>query len=127
MSEEQKRIVELPDQAVLYDSSYMAIDDETAGRGTVKFPAKKLMPKIVTVTLAVASWSSNQQTVTVTGVLADESKQVIEPIPATASADMYFESGVWASSQAANALTFKCSKVPSAALTVYVIITEVGA
>ena len=124
---DEKRIIELTEQSVLYDTSFFAVDDPTAGRGTKKFPAKKLMPKIVTVTLAVNSWSSNQQTVTVTGILADESKQVIEPIPAASSADMYFESGVWASSQAANALTFKCSKVPSAALTVYVIITEVGA
>lgn len=79
------------------------------------------------VTLTASGWSGNQQTVTVTGVLADETKQMISPIPASASQSAYEESGVKAVSQAANSLTFQCSETPASNLSVYVVIEEVEA
>ena len=85
------------------------------------------LPKRVNVTLAANAWSNSQQTVTVTGVLADETKQLIQPVPASASASAYETAGVKAISQAANSLTFECQSTPSGDLTVYVIITEVSA
>ena len=71
----------------------------------------------ITVTLSASGWSSNQQTVTATGVTADNT---VIPGPAPASHAAYAECGVYCSAQAANALTFTCDSVPSADLTVNV-------
>lgn len=87
----------------------------------------KATPKSVTVTLPASGWSSNTQTVTVNGVLADESAQLIQPMPAMASQSAYYGAGVLCSGQAANSLTFTCQTVPTADLTVYVVMQEVGA
>lgn len=84
-------------------------------------------PKYRTVTLTAAGWSSNTQTVTVSGVLADESAQLIQPMPAIASQNAYITAGIICSGQAANQLTFKCSTVPTNDISLYVVITEVRA
>lgn len=84
-------------------------------------------PKYRTVTLPAASWSDNSQTVTVNGVKASETAQLIQPMPAVASQDAYIAAGVICSGQAANQLTFKCSTVPTEDLTLYVVLTEVSA
>ena len=89
-----------------------------------KIPAK---PIYRTVTLPASGWSSNTQTVTVQGVLADESAQLIQPMPAVASQDAYISAGIICSGQAANQLTFKCSTVPTDDISLYVVITEVRA
>ena len=75
------------------------------------------------VTLPVASWDSStkQQSVTVTGVLADTTKQCIYPAPVDTSYDSAWNScGVLCVAQAANSLTFQCSEVPTSAIEVYV-------
>lgn len=86
-------------------------------------------PTVATVTLTAADWTGDAepytQAVTVSGILADESKQLIQPIPAEASKAVYAESGVYASAQAANSLTFSCNTKPTANLTVYVVVQEV--
>ena len=63
--------------------------------------------------------------VTVPGVLADETKQLITPAPALASQAAYLDAGVLCTGQAANSLTFTCQTVPEADLTVYIVITDV--
>lgn len=80
-----------------------------------------------TVTLAAASWNNKTQTVTVQGISADETAQLIQPVPASASMAAYYDAGVLATGQAVNSLTFSCEEVPTADLTVYVVITEVSA
>lgn len=75
------------------------------------------------VTLPVASWNSStkQQSVTVSGVLADTTKQCIYPAPVDTSYDSAWNScGVLCVAQAANSLTFQCSEVPTSAIEVYV-------
>ena len=86
-------------------------------------------PKRVSVTLTASGWNSSAktQTVTVNGVLADESAQVIQPIPALASQSAYYAAGIMATGQAANSITFTASTVPTADLSVYIVITEVTA
>ena len=84
-------------------------------------------PKSVSITLPASGWSSNTQTVTVQGVLADETAQLIQPMPAIASQDAYISAGIICSSQAVNQLTFKCSTVPTDDISLYVVITEVRA
>lgn len=80
------------------------------------------------VTLTAAGWNANtkQQSVTVSGVLADATKQAIHPTPV----DLSYESawnkcGVRCVAQAANSLTFQCSKVPTGNIEVYVKIEDV--
>lgn len=84
-------------------------------------------PKSVSITLPASGWSSNTQTVTVQGVLADETAQLIQPMPAIASQNAYISAGVICSGQAANSLTFTCQTVPTEDLSVYVVIQEVTA
>lgn len=85
--------------------------------------------KSVSATLSASGWDSTAktQTVTVTGVLADETKQFITPTPALASQAAYYEAGIKCTGQAANSLTFTADTVPTADLTVYVVMQEVSA
>lgn len=84
-------------------------------------------PTLRTVTLSASGWSGSTQTVTVSGVLADETKQLIQPMPAIASQAAYYAAGILCTNQAANSLTFTCQNVPTEDLTVYVVMQEVGA
>lgn len=79
-------------------------------------------PTPVPVTLTTSGWSSNTQTVTVSGVSASETAQLITPTPAIASQSAYYEAGIMCTGQAANSLTFTCQTVPTSNLTVYVVI-----
>ena len=76
----------------------------------------------VAITLTTSGWSSNTQTVTVSGVSASETAQLITPTPAIASQTAYYEAGIMCTGQAANSLTFTCQTVPTSNLTVYVVI-----
>ena len=98
-------------------------DNQAANKAYVDSKA----PKSVSVTLPASGWASNAQTVTVSGVLADETKQLIQPMPAVASQQAYMAAGVYCSGQAANSLTFTCSEVPTEDIAMYIVITEVGA
>lgn len=86
-----------------------------------------IKPISISVSLPVSGWSDNTQSVTVTGVLADETKQLIQPMPAIASQIAYMSAGIYCSGQAANSLTFTCSETPTEDITLYIVITEVGA
>lgn len=85
-------------------------------------------PQAIPVTLTVAGWDSTAktQTVAVPGIVADELKQKIEPNPSNASSAEYFDCNVRATAQATDSLTFTCDEIPTAALTVYVLITAIA-
>lgn len=73
-----------------------------------------LKSKTATVTLTAAGWRKGEQTVTVNGILADSSAQIVDVCPANKpSADRWAAAGVWCTSQAANSLTFSCDSVPT--------------
>lgn len=72
-----------------------------------------------TITLTVVGWSDNAQTVDVSSVKAD-STVIVSPAPASFKA--YGEAGIYCSAQAADKLTFTCDSVPTAAITVNVVI-----
>ena len=72
----------------------------------------------LTVTLTVAGWSDNSQTVAASGVTANNTV-VVSPVPD--SYISYGEFGVYCSAQAANRLTFVCDSVPDVDLTVNVL------
>ena len=86
-------------------------------------------PIFRSVTLSASGWDSSAktQTVTVSGVLADETKQLITPTPALASQAAYYEAVVLCTGQSADKLTFTAKKIPTDDLTVYVTIQEVSA
>ena len=79
-------------------------------------------PTSVAITLTTSGWSSNTQTVTVSGVSATETAQLITPTPAIASQSAYYEAGIMCTNQGTNSLTFTCQTVPTSNLTVYVVI-----
>lgn len=79
------------------------------------------------ITLLAAGWTNSAQTVSVPGVSATETDQLIQPVPASASRAEYESCGVRATAQAANSLTFTCTSVPASDLTVYVCMTELEA
>lgn len=77
------------------------------------------------VTLSASGWSSDTQTVTVSGVLADETAQLITLVPAFASQKAYYDAGIIGTGQAANSITFTAKNgAPTSNLTVYVTIQE---
>lgn len=80
------------------------------------------------VTLTVAGWNSStkQQTVAVADVVADETAQLILPMPAAASLAAYNDAGIQCTAQAAGKLTFQCETVPTASIDVYVTVTPVA-
>ena len=88
----------------------------------------ELKPKAHKVTLTVAGWDSTAktQTVNVADVLADETKQLILPMPTSASMTAYTEAGIMCTGQAAGKLTFTADTVPTAAIEVYVTISNVN-
>lgn len=83
---------------------------------------------VTTVTLTAAGWNATtkKQTVTVPGVLADTSKQVIWVTQTTEAAiDAYLEAGIVPVAQAANAVTLRADTVPTADITVNIVVQEV--
>lgn len=82
-------------------------------------------PILRTAALSSSGWSGNSQTITVSGVVADTSAQLIYVSPADkASATAWGEAGVFCSAQATNALTFICDSTPSANISVNISIQE---
>lgn len=81
-------------------------------------PSPEVIKVNSTITLAAANWSSNTQTVSVSGVTVD-GVVFVSPVPA--SQVDYTSAGVMCSAQAAGTLTFTCDTVPSSDLSVTVV------
>lgn len=84
-----------------------------------------------TVSLLTTGWEKDEETrlytktVTVSGVSATETAQMIHVVPAAASQTAYLEAGVYASAQSADAITFTAASIPESTLTVYVVIESI--
>ena len=148
-SEKQDKITGQQGQIVGFDSSGNPIAQTAPDTGVVTFNGRSgavapqtgdytadmvgarpntWLPTVYrTATLSASAWSNNAQTVTVSGVSATETAQLIQPMPAMASQTAYYEAGILCTGQAANQLTFTCQTVPTADLTVYIVMQEVGA
>lgn len=93
---------------------------------TVKIPEG--WPTMRKVTLPVTGWNSStkQQSVTVTGVLADGTKQRVSCSPVDESYDSAWNSCyVQCVGHGADSLAFQCDEIPTAAIEVYVSIQPV--
>lgn len=86
------------------------------------------IPKVTLVTLSASGWDSSAktQTVTVSGIDADESKQWIMPTPAAGHKTAYDNAGIQCTAQAADAVTFTASTVPTADIKVWVKVENVN-
>lgn len=84
--------------------------------GTI--PTARLTKVNSTITLTSAGWSSNTQTVNVTGMTAT-GVVMVSPDPSNQSA--YTSAGIICTAQATDSLTFTCTSTPSADLTVNVV------
>ena len=104
--------------SALNESSTNAVQNKVVMEGLGKKQGKH---KTATATLTAASWSSLAQTVVVTGVTASNTV-VVSPAPA--SAEAWGKAGVYAASQSAGKITFKCKKAPSAELTANVVVLD---
>ena len=95
---------------------------------TVKDEIVSKLPNATKITLTVAGWNSatKTQSVAVTGVSADATKQEIRVMPVNAALDSpYIVAGVQCVAQANDSLTFACETTPTEAIEVYVVIQGV--
>lgn len=86
--------------------------------GTLTLKSKAIM---TTATLGSSNWSSNEQTVNVTGVTASN---IVIASPAPASAEDWADAGIMCTGQSSGKLTFKCTTTPSSDVTVNVMYGE---
>lgn len=113
--------------ALKFDATPTAGSGNPVMSGGVKTYVDEQKALSLTVTLAAASWDAGTkaQTVSVVGVLADETKQAITPAPAPGSWEAAGQAGVRCTAQAAGSLTFACAEVPTVDLTYNMLIQEV--
>ena len=93
--------------------SWMVVNNGTGGGESEQFHKQ--------VTLAAASWSSNRQSVTVSGVTANS---VIYYQPAYDSGSDFDSCGIEGVAQSTNTITFQCSEVPTSAIIVDILFSE---
>lgn len=98
-------------------SSLSTVEGEVAGL-SADLMTKNNKLNAVTVTLTVAGWVSNAQTVNASNVTADN---IVWVSPAAASFDAYGKAGIRATAQGAGTITFTCTKVPAVEITVEVV------
>lgn len=98
-------------------------NSSTSAHADIRALIDALKPKITTVSLAAGSWSGSAapytQSVTVSGILADSTKQVINVAPTATSANIEAIStaGVYATAQGTNTITFSAmNSKPTAAV-----------
>ena len=98
-------------------SSLSTVEGEVAGLNT-NLMGKNDKLNAVTVTLTVAGWASNAQTVSASNVKADN---IVWVSPAPASFDAYGKAGIRATAQADGTITFTSTKIPAVEMTVEVV------
>lgn len=111
-------------------------NDDAANKGYVD--AQR--PKQQLITLTTSAWANHlpgdaevvpdgqtyrYQAVSVPGILADESKQLIQPMPTMDAQELYISHGVRCMQQKENQLIFYCDTVPVDDLSVYIVWQEV--
>ena len=96
--------------------------DRLVGAGLAKAPVA------CKVTLSASGWDSTAKTqsATVSGVLEDEIKQLIMPMPAGTSMSAYNEAGIQMTAQGDNSVTFTADTVPKADVEVWVVVQSVN-
>lgn len=89
-----------------------AIAELSAASVSLNDASKVYMTKV---TLPVSGWDADAltQSVAVPGILEDDTKQLIQAVPAPASMAAATEAGVYCSGQGDGSLSFACADVPA--------------
>ncbi len=92
-----------------------------------KWNASGSKPKACLVTLKPADWSADAktQTVTVASVVADETAQMIHPMPKIGQLTAYNDAGIQLIGQGEGNVTFMCDTVPDKDVEVWVVAEDV--
>ena len=103
-------------------------DSGLAKKSDIASAITSAAPSACKVTLSASGWDSSAKTqsATVSGVLEDESKQLIMPMPAGTSMSAYNEAGIQMTAQAANTVTFTADTVPKVDVEVWVVVQSVN-
>lgn len=120
----QSTLSTIAETGVAVGTSSDALPAAAAALANEKAPKDHTHTVLRTATLSAGAWANNTQTVTVSGVLADATKQAIIPGPAISSMEAWFSAGVICSGQGANTLIFSCTSVPIADITVSIAIID---
>lgn len=82
---------------------------------TAKTNAANAIATMTVITLSASGWNSSSmtQTATVSGILADETKQYIDVAAHRDSEEAIAEAGIKATSQGANSITFTAEEIPT--------------
>lgn len=81
---------------------------------------------LIPIVLTVDGWVENNQTVAVERIVADETKQLIQPLPASVSKDVYDECNIQCIAQNDGSLTFSCDNIPAEDVNLFITIQMVG-
>ena len=83
--------------------------------------------RYIPVTLALADWDaiSKTQTVSVSGIDADETAQLIQPMPTILSMADFMSAQILCINQAQNSLTFSYNTAPSHDIDLYIVVQSV--
>lgn len=97
--------------------------DWNASSGDAQILNKPTIPSVssITISLTVANWSSSTQTVTASGVTADNTV-IVSPTPSSMSD--YASAGIACTAQASDSLTFTCATTPTSAISVNVVVVS---
>lgn len=123
----QSTLNTIADTGVAVGTGSDALPAAAAALANEKAPKDHTHTMLRTATLTAAGWSSKTQTVTVSGVLADTTKQAITVSPAPGMGTVYDAAGIECMAQGANSLTFGCGTVPGNDITVNISIQEATA
>lgn len=72
------------------------------------------------------NWSDKKQTIDVSGISSDETKQLINIMPVTNDLPEYLDCDITCVEQKENQLVFSCKKLPTSDLSVYITIQDVN-
>jgi hypothetical protein len=90
-----------------------------------KHYADQKVPISVKMTLAASGWSDGTQTLKVSGVLEDETAQMITCSPLKSSRSAYNSAGILCTDQGDGTLTFTASTTPTENIDIFVVIQDV--
>jgi len=121
VSDNKAAISEHDEQIAQLEGRTESLNAITGGKATAK---------AVRITLEASSWTASgngyAQTVSVTGVTADETRIQVIASPTTASREAYGDAEIWLDSQAADSVGFAASDIPASDITVNLLIIDSG-
>lgn len=104
-----------PGPSPVRGTDYWTEDDKNEIINNLKSD-ETICPKVTVVTLLANQWDSNlTQSVTINGILADETQQAIfvNPVYINNNVDIVADCNIYASAQGDGFITFSCDEIPT--------------